>query len=405
MNPDLHHLQPYPFERLAALFSGISPPDGRPTIALHIGEPAHPAPQAVLDALWQHREGFSKYPKTAGEPWLRDVMAGWLQRRYGLDAADLQGTAGVLPVNGSREALFSFTQAVVSRAGAHARVAMPNPFYQIYEGATLLAGAAPFYLPECRDRPGIPDVAAVADEDWRGCQMLFVCSPANPSGAVLGLEDWAAVFALSDKHGFVIASDECYSELYTDESAPPLGVLAACKALGRGAFRSCVAFHSLSKRSSLPGLRSGMVSGDATLLREFLLYRTYHGCAMPLPHQYASAAAWADETHVIANRARYRQKFEAVIAELGDLLPLGLPAGGFYLWPDIGGDDTVFARELLRHEGVSVLPGSFLGREGHSGNPGAGRVRIALVGGLDETVEAAARIRRFLLTAWPTLRG
>lgn len=233
---------------------------------------------------------------------------------------------------------------------------------------------------------------------------MFVCSPANPAGAVLGMEDWDAIFRLADRHGFVIASDECYSELYPDESAPPIGVLQACKALGRPDFRGCVAFHSLSKRSSLPGMRSGMVSGDAALLGDFLLYRTYHGCAMPLPQQHASAAAWSDESHVLANRELYRRKFLAVIGILGDRLSLDMPAGGFYLWPYIGGDDTLFARELFRHEGVSVLPGSFLGRETVTGNPGAGRVRIALVGGLEETIEAAERTRRFLDTAWRGFR-
>ena len=405
MNPDLKRLQPYPFERLSALLNGVSPPDGVRPIALHIGEPAHPAPQIALDALWQHHDGFSKYPKTAGEPWLREAMAAWLRRRYGLDTSDLKAPNAVLPVNGSREALFSFTQAVVPRDAGLSRVAMPNPFYQIYEGAALLAGAAPLYLPESPRRPGVPELAAVPSADWEGCRLLFVCSPANPSGAVLGMDDWDALFRLADRHGFVIASDECYSELYPDESSPPIGVLQACKALGRADFRGCVAFHSLSKRSSLPGMRSGMVSGDAALLNDFLLYRTYHGCAMPLPQQHASAAAWGDESHVVANRELYRRKFLAVIGMLGDRLALDMPAGGFYLWPEVGGDDTLFARELLRHAGVSVLPGSFLGRETATGNPGAGRVRIALVGGLEETVEAAVRIRRFLDTAWRNVRS
>ncbi len=400
MNPDLRQLHPYPFERLSALLEGVSPPDGVKPIAMHIGEPGHAAPAIALDALWEHRDGFSKYPKTAGEPWLRDAMAAWLRKRYGLAESEMQASSGVLPASGSREALFSFTQALVSRDPGGARVAMPNPFYQIYEGAALLAGAKPLYLPELAERPGIPDFAAVGETEWPGCQMLIVCSPANPSGAVLGMEDWEALFQLADRYGFVIASDECYSELYPDESSPPIGVLAACKALGRGNFRGCVAFHSLSKRSSLPGLRSGMVSGDPDLLKQFLLYRTYHGCAMPLPHQYASAAAWADETHVIANRTLYRRKFHDVMSELGDCLDLRLPEGGFYLWPLVGGDDTVFARELLRTEGVSVLPGSFLGRDGKQGNPGAGRVRIALVGELEESIEAARRIRRFVEGHW-----
>ncbi len=400
MNPELRLLQPYPFERLASLFSGVSAPASLSTIALHIGEPQHPAPAEALAALWQHRDGFSKYPKTAGEPWLRESMTAWLRRRYGLDPQDISPATGVLPVNGSREALFSFTQAVVARSDPRARVAMPNPFYQIYEGAAILAGATPVYLPECPDRPGVSDVEAVKDADWQHCQLLFVCSPANPSGAVLDLDDWARIFRLSDRHGFVVASDECYSELYPDEGSPPLGVLQACKALGRAGFPRCVAFHSLSKRSSLPGLRSGMVSGDARVLADFLRYRTYHGCAMPLPHQHASAAAWSDEAHVVSNRELYLRKFQAVIDTLGDVLDLRMPGGGFYLWPRIEGDDTVFARELFRHEGVSVLPGSFLGRDGPTGNPGTGRIRIALVGEQAETLEAAHRIRRFVTTVW-----
>ena len=407
MNPDLQRLHPYPFERLSALLAGIEPPAGVPGIALHIGEPRHAAPALALDALWQHRDGYSKYPKTAGEPWFREAAAGWLCRRYGLATGELRASDGVLPVNGSREALFAFTQCVVARGlpGTAVRVAMPNPFYQIYEGAALLAGAEPLFLPELRERPGISDIAAFDDRDWQGCQMLIVCSPGNPSGAVLELDDWADLFALADRHDLVIASDECYSELYPDESTPPLGVLGACRALGRAGFRRCVAFHSLSKRSSLPGLRSGLVSGDPALLRDFLLYRTYHGSAMPLPHQHASAAAWSDETHVIANRELYRRKFEAVLAELDGCLEVSQPAGGFYLWPRVHGDDTAFTRELLRSEGVSVLPGSFLGRDGPRGNPGAGRVRIALVGEFEESVEAARRIRRFVTTRWSTLRG
>ncbi|MFM7784931.1 MAG: aminotransferase class I/II-fold pyridoxal phosphate-dependent enzyme, partial [Gammaproteobacteria bacterium] len=274
--------------------------------------------------------------------------------------------------------------------------AMPNPFYQIYEGAALLAGAEPLFLPERKDRPGIPDLAAVPEEDWRHCQMLVLCSPGNPSSAVMQQEDWREVFALADRHGFIVASDECYSELYPDESAPPIGVLGACHALGRAGFAGCIAFHSLSKRSSLPGLRSGMVSGDAALLKQYLLYRTYHGSAMPLPHQHASAAAWGDETHVRENRALYRAKFDAVLAELDGALDVRAPEGGFYLWAKVPGEDATFARELYRATGVSVLPGSFLARPMPQGNPGAGRVRVALVGTLAESVEAAARIRGFL---------
>lgn len=397
MNPDLDRLQPYPFERLAALFAGVSPPPGLAPIALHIGEPRHAAPAIVLEALARHRDGYSKYPKTAGEPWLREAMAAWLARRYALPAGQPCPETQVLPVNGSREALFSFTQAAVTRAGAvRPRVAMPNPFYQIYEGAALLAGAKPLFLPERLDRPGIPDFSAVAEHDWQTCQMLVLCSPGNPSGAVLQRADWQEVFALADRHGFIVASDECYSELYPDEAAPPIGVLGACHALGRAGFSGCIAFHSLSKRSSLPGLRSGMVSGDAALLKPFLLYRTYHGSAMPLPHQHASAVAWGDEDHVRENRALYRAKFDAVLAELDGALDTAAPEGGFYLWAKVPGDDARFAQALYRATGVSVLPGSFLARALPDGNPGAGRVRIALVGTLAESVEAASRIRGFL---------
>jgi N-succinyldiaminopimelate aminotransferase len=302
----------------------------------------------------------------------------------------------VLPVNGSREALFAFVQSVVSTGAARPVVAMPNPFYQIYEGAALLAGAEPLYLPERADRPGVPDFAAVPEASWTRCQLLIVCSPGNPCGAVLQLEDWRALFALADRHGFVLASDECYSELYYDESAPPPGVLEACARLGRADFRGCIAFHSLSKRSSLPGLRSGFVAGDAVLMGDFLRYRTYHGSAMPLPHQHASAAAWNDEAHVRANRARYAAKFGAVLEALGGTLDAPLPEGGFYLWARVPGDDQAFARELYREQAVTVLPGSFLSRPGAHGDPGAGRVRIALVGEQAECVEAARRIRAFL---------
>ena len=398
MNPALDALHPYPFERLAALLAGVEPPAGLQPIGLQIGEPRHAAPGFVLDALWQHRDGYSSYPKTAGEPWLREAIAAWLQRRYALPANTLDAARHVLPVNGSREALFAFVQCTIDATAGAARpvVAMPNPFYQIYEGAALLAGAEPLYLPERADRPGIPDFAAIPAPMWDRCQLLIVCSPGNPCGAVLGLDDWRELFALADRHGFVLGSDECYSELYYDEATPPPGVLEACARLGRPDYRGCIAFHSLSKRSSLPGLRSGFVAGDAALMQSFLRYRTYHGSAMPLPHQHASAAAWSDETHVRANRARYAAKFHAVLDALGGALEASLPAGGFYLWARVHGDEQQFTRELCRDTGVTVLPGSFLSRPVGGNDPGAGRVRIALVGELGECVEAAHRIRGFV---------
>ncbi|MBK9468063.1 MAG: succinyldiaminopimelate transaminase [Gammaproteobacteria bacterium] len=398
MNPDLARLHPYPFERLAALLDGVQPGALAP-ISLSIGEPKHAAPAFVLEELRRHGAGYSQYPKTQGSTQLREAIADWLTARFRLSTGSLTAAAHVLPVNGSREALFAFTQAAIDRS-RHAAplVAMPNPFYQIYEGAALLAGASPLFLPERADRPGIPDFAAVAEADWARCQMLVVCSPGNPTGAVLDLEDWGTIFALADRHDLVVVSDECYSELYPDEDAPPVGVLEACRHHGRQGFERCMAFHSLSKRSSLPGMRSGFVAGDAALIRSFLLYRTYHGSAMPPPHQAASTLAWRDEQHVRENRALYRAKFAAVLAELDGCLEVSAPAGGFYLWPRTPCDEREFARELYRRCNVLVLPGSFLSRPTPRGDPGARRVRLALVAGLEECVEAARRIRGFVAT-------
>ena len=398
MNPDLGRLHPYPFERLAALLDGVQPGALAP-ISLSIGEPKHAAPAFVLEELRRHGAGYSQYPKTQGSTELREAIADWLTARFCLSAGSLSAAAHVLPVNGSREALFAFTQAAIDRS-RHAAplVAMPNPFYQIYEGAALLAGASPLFLPERAERPGIPDFAAVAEADWARCQMLVVCSPGNPTGAVLDLEDWGTIFALADRHDLVVVSDECYSELYPDEDAPPVGVLEACRHHGRQGFERCMAFHSLSKRSSLPGMRSGFVAGDAALIRSFLLYRTYHGSAMPPPHQAASTLAWRDEQHVRENRALYRAKFAAVLAELDGCLEVSAPAGGFYLWPRTPCDEREFARELYRRCNVLVLPGSFLSRPTAHGDPGARRVRMALVAGPEECIEAARRIRGFVAT-------
>ncbi len=398
MNPDLGRLHPYPFERLAALLDGVQPGALAP-ISLSIGEPKHAAPAFVLEELRRHGAGYSQYPKTQGSTELREAIADWLTARFCLSAGSLSAAAHVLPVNGSREALFAFTQAAIDRS-RHAAplVAMPNPFYQIYEGAALLAGASPLFLPERAERPGIPDFAAVAEADWARCQMLVVCSPGNPTGAVLDLEDWGTIFALADRHDLVVVSDECYSELYPDEDAPPVGVLEACRHHGRQGFARCIAFHSLSKRSSLPGMRSGFVAGDAALIRSFLLYRTYHGSAMPPPHQAASTLAWRDEQHVRENRALYRAKFAAVLAELDGCLEVSAPAGGFYLWPRTPCDEREFARELYRRCNVLVLPGSFLSRPTAHGDPGARRVRMALVAGPEECIEAARRIRGFVAT-------
>ena len=381
MNPLLGRLQPYPFEKLRALMSGVTPNPALRPIDLSIGEPKHPTPELVKAALAGSLEGLAAYPATAGTPALREAIAAWLARRYALRALD--PATQVLPVNGSREALFAFAQTVIDPAGGAARVACPNPFYQIYEGAALLAGAQPVFL---------NDGMRFEQLDWRGVQLAYVCSPANPTGRVLRLEDWRQLFALSDRHGFVIASDECYSELYYDEADPPLGALQAAQGLGRAGFERVVAFSSLSKRSNAPGMRSGFVAGDPEILKRFLLYRTYHGSAMSLPVQQASIAAWGDEAHVRANRKLYAEKYRAVLPLIAAPLDAPMPDGGFYLWMRTPADDAGFARELQRQYNVLVLPGSFLARDAHGANPGRGRVRIALVAPLGECVEAVQRI-------------
>jgi N-succinyldiaminopimelate aminotransferase len=396
MDPNLGRLAPYPFERLARLHAGIAPPADLPPITMTIGEPRHPPPAFVLDALVAALDGVGAYPATAGLPELRQACAAWLERRFGLGAGRLDPETMILPVNGTREALFAFVQAVVDRARAPV-VAMPNPFYQIYEGAALLAGAEPCYVPTTAAGGWLPELESVPEAVWARCQLLFICTPGNPSGAVMDLAFLERVLALADRHGFVVASDECYSEIYADESAPPPGLLEASERLGRPRFERCVAFHSLSKRSSLPGLRSGFVAGDPALLEGFRLYRTYHGCAMPLQVQRASIAAWSDEAHVAENRRLYRAKYAAMLPLLTPVLDVERPDGSFYLWPAVpGGDDESFARGLYARRNVAVLPGRYLGRDAGAGNPGAGRVRLSLVPGLEDCLEAACRIRDFI---------
>lgn len=395
MNPELDALKPYPFEKLAALKAGVAPPELAP-IALSIGEPRHAPPAAVLDSLRRHEDSVARYPTTTGLAELRGAIADWATRRFGLRDHSLDPERHVLPVNGTREAIFAFVQAALDRSRP-ARVAMPNPFYQIYEGATLLAGGRPLYL-DCRAGYGFrPDLDAVSAETWREVQIVFVCSPGNPTGAVTPLADFQRLIKLADEFDFLVASDECYSELYLDEDAPPPGLLEACATLGRHDYRRCMVFHSLSKRSNLPGLRSGFVAGDATLIGAFKRYRTYHGCAMSLPVQHASITAWQDEAHVRANRDAYRAKFAAVGDILAPVMDFAAPEASFYLWPAVpGGDDEAFARALFAEEHVTVLPGRYMSRDTADGNPGAGRVRLALVAELEATVEAAGRIRRFI---------
>ncbi|MFJ3470587.1 succinyldiaminopimelate transaminase [Pseudomonas sp. NPDC090203] len=395
MNNALQQLQPYPFEKLRALLGSVTPnPDKRP-IALSIGEPKHKSPEFVAKALADSLDQMAVYPTTAGIPALREAIAKWCERRFSVPAGWLDPAKHVLPVNGTREALFAFTQTVVNRSD-DGLVVSPNPFYQIYEGAAFLAGARPHYLPCLPEHGFNPDFDAVSVDVWKRCQILFLCSPGNPTGALIPVETLKKLIALADEHDFVIAADECYSELYFDEATPPPGLLTACAELGRQDFKRCVVFHSLSKRSNLPGLRSGFVAGDADILKAFLLYRTYHGCAMPVQTQLASIAAWNDEAHVLANRDLYREKFDAVLEILSPVMDVQRPDGSFYLWPNVGSDDAAFCRDLFEAEHVTVVPGSYLSRDVEGFNPGAGRVRMALVAPLAECVEAAQRIREFV---------
>ncbi|MBA3592403.1 MAG: succinyldiaminopimelate transaminase [Pseudomonadota bacterium] len=396
MNPLLKRLQPYPFERLRLLHADVAPHPAYRPISLGIGEPKHATPELIKTALSASLAGLASYPATAGEPRLRQSMAGWMQRRYGLS---LDPLTQILPVNGSREALFALAQTVIDPTQPGATVVSPNPFYQIYEGAALLAGADTWFAPSDPARNFAVDWAAVPQEVWQKTQLLFVCSPGNPTGAVMGLDEWKLLFELSERYGFVIASDECYSEIYFRDE-PPLGGLQAAEQLGRHDFKNLITLTSLSKRSNVPGLRSGFVAGDAALIKPFLLYRTYHGSAMSPVVQAASIAAWDDEEHVGLNRAMYREKFAAVTPLLAKVMDVALPDAGFYLWAAIperfAGDDATFSRELLALYNVVVLPGSYLAREARGHNPGAGRIRMALVAETAECVEAAERIVSFI---------
>ncbi len=393
MNPNLEKLQPYPFERLRGLFAQVSPNAGLDPISLSIGEPKHPTPEFIKQALTEHLGGLASYPATAGLPTLRAAIAAWLARRYRLGQVD--PATQVLPVNGSREALFAIAQTVVDPHRNDAVVICPNPFYQIYEGAALLAGATPYYVNQQREHGFALELDAVPESVWRRVQLLYTCSPGNPTGRVMPFDEWRRVFELADRWGFVVVADECYSELYLDEDAPPLGALEAALRLGREAFARLVVISSLSKRSNAPGMRSGFAAGDPDIIRKFLLYRTYHGSAMNPAVQAASEAAWRDEAHVVENRALYRAKFEAALPMLSTPLETALPEGGFYFWIRTPISDTEFAQALYRDYNVAVLPGSFLAREAHGTNPGRNHVRVALVAPFAECIEGIDRIRRF----------
>jgi N-succinyldiaminopimelate aminotransferase len=396
VNPRLDRLQSYPFQKLAALLEGAKPNPALRPIALHIGEPKHPTPEFIKRALADNLAGLASYPATLGTPELREAIAAWLRQRYGIPAID--AATQVIPVNGSREALFAIAQAVIDTTKPDPIVVCPNPFYQIYEGAALLAGARPVYLNNLAARDYAFDWDELPAQVWERTQLIYVCSPANPTGHVMTLADWKALFALSDRYGFVVAADECYSEIHFDEANPPLGALQAAHQLGRDGYPRLIVFSSLSKRSNVPGMRSGFVAGNAELLKTYLLYRTYQGCAMSPSVSAASTAAWEDEAHVVENRRLYREKFDTALDIIGTSMDVQRPDAAFYLWAHTPLPDPEFTRRLYETQSVSVLPGSYLARDAHGTNPGTDRIRIALVASTEECAEAARRIREFVTT-------
>jgi N-succinyldiaminopimelate aminotransferase len=400
MNPRLDLLHAYPFERLARLKSGVTPPD-IPHIAMSIGEPQHEPPAFILDTLRENLHRLGSYPVTIGLIELRSAAARWLERRFSLPANAVNPETMVLPVNGTREALFAFVQCVVNDT-PDALVLMPNPFYQIYEGASLLAGAQPYFLNTTPENGYIPDLDAVPHEIWKRCQLLFLCNPGNPAGAIASRAYLEHALELADRYEFVIAVDECYAEIYLDDANPPPSLLQACISTSRTNFERCAVFHSLSKRSSVPGLRSGFIAGDPALMSRFLLYRTYHGSAMPVPTQLASVSAWNDDAHAVQNRRLYQEKYARVLPILAPVLNVTRPDGAFYLWPDVGGDDEAFTRDLFASQNLTVLPGSYLARDMNGINPGRGRIRISLTASVEQCVVAAERIRSFLSRRKPT---
>jgi N-succinyldiaminopimelate aminotransferase len=396
MNKDLSLLQQNPFEKLAQLKQGLQPPRQLDHIAMSIGEPQHPAPHFVIENLIAHLHQLSNYPSTRGKAELRVAIADWISTRFGIQPSLVDPEVNLLPVSGTREALFAIAQAVVDRSQNEPLVMMPNPCYQIYEGAAILAGGTPRYFDCLLKNQFLPDLEAISARDWSNCQLIYICSPSNPTGAVMSRQTLQQLVELAHRYDFVIASDECYAEIFFDESDPPPGILGVAAEMGNEKFTHCLAFHSLSKRSNLPGLRSGFVAGDSQILKKFLSYRTYQGCALPPATQTASMAAWRDEAHVVENRSLYRQKFEQVLTLLSDTLAPQQPQAGFYLWARTPISDTEFAQRLYAEQNVSVLPGSFLARDNGSGNPGENRVRMALVAPLDECLDAAKRINSLL---------
>ena len=396
MNPDLQKLQPYPFEKLKALKENCTP-EVKGHIALSIGEPKHDAPAFVLDSIRNNLNEINRYPLTKGSIELRTAIANWLTKRFKLTAEALDPEQHILPVTGTREALFSFAQCFINRKD-DALILMPNPFYQIYEGAAFLSGATPRFYNTVKENNYLPDFETIDEADWQRCQIIYICTPGNPTGSVISKQQLIELIRLSQKYNFIIASDECYSEIYFDENNPPAGLLEAAEACGNNEYKNCMVFHSLSKRSNLPGMRSGFVAGDAELIKAYLLYRTYHGCAMPPVHQIASVEAWSDEEHVKQNRKQYIEKFAAVIDILSPVIKVKSPDAGFYLWLNTPIDDETFARDLYQQQNVTVLPGSYLSRKSDDINPGANHVRLALVAPLDECITAAKRIKQYIAT-------
>ena len=395
MNPNLNKLHPYPFQKIAELYEGIEPANKK-LVSFAIGEPKHRTPEIILNAVQHNLAGFSNYPLTAGSAELRESIVTWLIQRFHLEHSNLTEDKNIIPVNGTREALFAFAQAVVDTTKPNASILMPNPFYQIYEGAAFLAGAKPVFLACTAETSFSPDFTAVTAAQWDDCQLLYLCSPGNPTGSVIDAEQIEYLIGLAEKHDFIIASDECYSEIYFDESKSPVGLLEVAAKTGNHDFKRCVVFHSLSKRSNAPGLRSGFVAGDAEILKKFLLYRTYHGCAMSQPIQMASIAAWNDENHVKQNRDQYRLKFDAVLDILNDVLEVDKPEAGFYLWPDVKMNDEIFTRDIYAQQNLKVVPGSYLARSVDGINPGENRIRMALVATVEECIEGAERMRDFI---------
>ncbi|MGB1309597.1 MAG: succinyldiaminopimelate transaminase [Leucothrix sp.] len=393
MNTDLQRLQPYPFEKIATLKQHIHPNPALSPLSLSIGEPKHPTPAIILDTLKENLSHIAVYPSTKGTLALREAIASWLATRFNLGQVDPERQ--VLPVTGTREALFAITQCLIDRQ-PNAKVLMPNPFYQIYEGATLLAGATPVYLPCVEENGFIPDLDAIDEQTWHDCQLFFMCTPGNPTGALTPSSEIKKLLQLAEQYDFTIVSDECYSEIYLDEAHPPTGLLEVAEAIGNTDYKRCVVMHSLSKRSNAPGLRSGFVAGDADILQAFLLFRTYHGCAMPPHTQVTSIAAWQDEDHVIENRRLYREKFAAVLTILSPVMDIPTPQASFYLWPKTPIDDVTFARDIFEKQHLNVVPGSYLSREVNGLNPGANRIRLALVAEPTQCIEAAHRIKHFL---------